>query len=192
MNKTLKLVIIGLSVIVALCLISGCNGNTSQEAIPTKSAEQTAQEQAEREKKQKETVEELTSLFCENRQGEYSYGIYFCGSCVDLGDIITLFESDGTVTIHNAKSPPTEETCKKVADYCLKRWGEYSCRRIAEKKIWMGMTETQLLISWGVSEENNTVGSWGTHSQRVYGNFGPYVYLEGKNKNSLVVTSWQD
>ena len=58
------------------------------------------------------------------------------------------------------------------------------------------MTAYQLLLSLGSPrDKNDTTTSYGIHSQYVYGDFGPYVYLEGKNDDDLdlmKVTSWQD
>jgi hypothetical protein len=63
---------------------------------------------------------------------------------------------------------------------------------MAEHKLWLGMSETQLKITMGIPDDkNNTVGGWGVHSQWVYGD-STYVYLEGKNKDDMIVTSWQD
>jgi hypothetical protein len=60
--------------------------------------------------------------------------------------------------------------------------------QIENSKISLGMTEEQLIASWGRPRDiNTTTGSFGVHKQYVYGDFGPYVYVEdGK------VTGWQD
>ena len=66
---------------------------------------------------------------------------------------------------------------------------------IANKKIWIRMTGFQLGFSWGSPRDrNNTTTAYGIHSQWVYGDFGPYAYLEGKTDdlNEMKVTSWQD
>ena len=58
---------------------------------------------------------------------------------------------------------------------------------IEEKSIRIGMSELALLCSIGEGEQRSrSVGSWGTHTQYVYGH-GVYVYVENG-----VVTSWQD
>lgn len=52
--------------------------------------------------------------------------------------------------------------------------------------IKLGISECQLYASWGEPEDQNqTVGSWGVHTQHVYG-LGSYVYTENGR-----VTSWQ-
>lgn len=67
-------------------------------------------------------------------------------------------------------------------------WDKEECMLIIGRKIWMGMSDDQLVKSWGrPSDINRTVGSWGSHEQWVYGNFGPYVYVENGT-----VTSWQN
>jgi len=152
--------------------------------------EEQEKQQAEEQKKQ---VEELAATFCEERQGEYVYDYWICGSCVDLDTVIDMFEVEGPPRISNAQKPPTRESCKKIAELCLQRWGKGDCTKIAERKIWLGMTLHQLVISWGIpKDKNDSVGVWGVHSQWVYDDFGPYVYLEGKTTSDLVVTSWQD
>lgn len=145
-----------------------------------------------KEEKQK-TLNNLAKTFCENRQGEYIYGDWFCINCVNLDSVIKMFKSAGSVEITNAKKPPTEETCKETAKLCLQVFSKEDCVRVSEQKVWIGMEYRQLYISMGVpKDKNDTVGSWGVHSQWVYGDFGPYIYLEGRNKSDLVVTSWQD
>ena len=66
-------------------------------------------------------------------------------------------------------------------------------RCILNKKIRIGMTKEQVLLSWGRPCEygsciNKTVGAWGVHEQWVYSSpYGPYLYFENG-----VLTSWQD
>ena len=53
--------------------------------------------------------------------------------------------------------------------------------------IFIGMSESALIACWGKPRDvNKSVGEWGTHKQYVYGDFGPYVYVENG-----YVTSWQ-
>ena len=57
---------------------------------------------------------------------------------------------------------------------------------IADGIIFIGMKREHLLMSWGEPNDiNQTVGSWGTHEQFVYGS--QYVYVENG-----VITSWQN
>ena len=68
---------------------------------------------------------------------------------------------------------------------------EFSTREIdaiLNETLFIGMSELALRASKGMpSNINTSTGTWGTHKQYVYGDYGPYVYVEdGK------VTSWQD
>lgn len=160
----------------------------SKQVDEVKQQESTEAEKRQSEEERQRKINSLVNKFCENRQGKYAYDVFFCSSCVDLNEIL-----DKSDLIHNAKSPATFENCQKIVDICLKIWSEEECQKIAEQKIWLGMSRDQLVLSWSVPKDtNDTVGSWGVHSQWVYDDFGPYVYLEGKSKSDLVVTSWQD
>lgn len=67
-------------------------------------------------------------------------------------------------------------------------WSKQDCVDIVNRKIWIGMSDDQLKKSMGRPHEvNRTVGAWGNHEQWVYGDWGPYVYVENG-----IVTSWQD
>lgn len=75
-------------------------------------------------------------------------------------------------------------------DYCSKlpAWGAARIKEIQNGQISLGMTEDQVLASWGSPRKvNNSTGRWGSHQQWVYGDFGPYVYLENGR-----LTSWQN
>ncbi len=46
--------------------------------------------------------------------------------------------------------------------------------------IWVGMTDKQLVAAWGRPKQtNSTVTGAGSQEQWVYGDFGPFVYVEG-------------
>lgn len=67
-----------------------------------------------------------------------------------------------------------------------KNWDKKAWDAIKNCKIYIGMTQEMLLMSWGKPEDiNKSVGSWGVHEQWVYGN--TYVYLENG-----IITSWQN
>lgn len=156
----------------------------TSNANPKISEEQKAKEQQQL----KQQSQELSNLFCSERSKPNI-------RAVNLADFIVLYEAKGeTVTLRSAKGVyPTDENCQKVADICLKLWNIEECRNIAERKIWIGMTDNQLILSWGLpNDRNNSTYSFGVNSQWVYGTFGSYVYLEGKDKDSMSVTSWQD
>ena len=67
------------------------------------------------------------------------------------------------------------------------KYGSTIGKRIANKEIWIGMSEDLLLESWGFPEEiNRTVTSNLVRKQFVYTR-GKYVYVENGK-----VTAWQD
>lgn len=140
------------------------------------------------EEQKKQQLQNLSTSFCSERSKPNI-------RAVNLNDYIAMYEADGeTVALNPANGVyPTAENCQKVAEICLGLWNTEECQDIAERKIWIGMTEDQLILSWGLPDDrNNSTYSFGVHSQWVYGTFGSYVYLEGKDNNSLKVTSWQD
>lgn len=60
-------------------------------------------------------------------------------------------------------------------------------RNIKERKIRMGMTKEQVLLSWGYPNKvNRSVGEWGEHEQWCYPS-SRYLYFEND-----VLTNWQD
>lgn len=153
------------------------------EARKKARVEQVAKVRAREEKK----YQDLADIFCSSRSEQYS-------KYTNLDDFSKILEESGTVTLHSVfDQAPTRKSCRRIAEQCLKRWAETDCEKMAERKIWIGMTANQLILSWGIpKDQNNTVGVWGVHSQWVYYDFGPYVYLEGSSKEDLIVTSWQD
>lgn len=117
--------------------------------------------------------------------------------------------------IHMSKMPPAELAKQTDIDLCyaygivksdslrtelksrktIKRWD-----LIDAKKIQLGMTNAELLCSWGAPQRvNKSVGSYGVHKQYVYGTarvcrggmcmggVSHYVYIENG-----ILTSWQD
>ncbi|MCL5970307.1 MAG: hypothetical protein M1450_02315 [Patescibacteria group bacterium] len=150
---------------------------------------QVSEEQKKKEEEQrKQQSQELSNLFCTERSKPNI-------RAVNLADFIAMYEAKGeTVKLRPANGVyPTNENCQKVIDICLKLWDTEECKKISETKIWIGMTKDQLILSWGLpNDRNNSTYSFGVNSQWVYGTYGPYVYLEGKDDNSMKVTSWQD
>jgi hypothetical protein len=56
------------------------------------------------------------------------------------------------------------------------------------ESIKVGIDQCTLYASWGFPDRiNRSVGPWGVHSQLIYGDFGPYVYVQNG-----VVRSYQD
>lgn len=65
-------------------------------------------------------------------------------------------------------------------------------QRIIDHKIWLGMTDSMAVLSWGRPNDiNRSVYSWGTHEQWVYdgGRYSStwYLYFE-----EGILTSWQE
>lgn len=140
------------------------------------------------EEQQRQQLQELSTTYCSERNKPNV-------RMVNLADYIAMYEAKGeTVTLKPANGVyPTEENCQKVMDICLKMWNTEDCKNITERKIWINMTDDQLILSWGLpNDRNDSVYSFGVHSQWVYGTYKPYVYLEGKDKDNMKVTSWQD
>lgn len=96
-----------------------------------------------------------------------------------------------------AKLPMQQAEAKRKADYQKylsarkvkfhEKYGKEIGEKIANQRIWIGMTEEMLLESWGKPEDiNQTVTRYRTHKQYVYGS-GQYVYVENG-----IVESWQN
>lgn len=138
-----------------------------------------------------EYKQNLADNFCEQRSKPNVRAVNF-------EDYIAMNnQAPKEVTLHPANGVyPTVENCKMIAQICLDTWTKEECKNIADMKIWIGMSNNELILSWGLpSDRNNSTYSFGTNSQWVYGNpiYGAsYVYLEGKDNTSMKVTSWQD
>ncbi|MEN6446021.1 MAG: hypothetical protein ABFC98_08290 [Candidatus Cloacimonas sp.] len=95
------------------------------------------------------------------------------------------YSGDSITYIEKVKNN-TQQRAKRLYDKY--GWDKQECINIAKGYIFMGMTKEQLITAWGRPKDiNRTVTMYSTHEQWVYGDFGPYVYLEDG-----VVTSWQD
>lgn len=76
---------------------------------------------------------------------------------------------------------------KKLAEL-TKRFGAANAKKISEGRIWIGMTSSMALESWGQPNEiNRTVGGFGTHEQWIYKNSKTYLYFDNDK-----LTGWQD
>lgn len=182
--------------VIGILALNSSTNSREQKNIDSNPASQTnlkaSEEQKKKEEEQrKQQIQELSVLFCSERsKSDIRY--------VNLEDFITMYEaSGGTVNLRPAMNvKPLAKSCEKIADICLRMWNSKECKDIAETNIWIGMSEDQLILSWGLpNDRNNSVYSFGVNSQWVYGNpiYGAdYVYLEGKDKDNMKVTSWQD
>lgn len=67
----------------------------------------------------------------------------------------------------------------------LKKYGQSKFDKMIDGYYWVGMNEEMVIFSLGQpTKKNNTVGSWGTHSQWVYDN-GLFIYLENDKLTSF-------
>lgn len=68
----------------------------------------------------------------------------------------------------------------------IDKWSNSIVNAINNHKILLGMTNDQIVSSWGYPDKiNNSVGDWGVHEQWIYGR--SYLYLENGT-----LKSWQD
>lgn len=76
---------------------------------------------------------------------------------------------------------------KREKERIREQYDERTAQAILNKEIFIGMSRSALIESWGRPQEiNTTVTKYSKTEQFVYGDFGPYVYVEdGK------VISWQ-
>lgn len=59
------------------------------------------------------------------------------------------------------------------------KWGEKIIKAIKNRDVLIGMTPTQVLLSWGNPKKiNKTITKSGILEQWVYGDLGPYLYFE--------------
>lgn len=187
------LVLIGIFFAIAIGVSVMSMGSSEKSGSNTENFSQTDSKMTEEQKKQeeeqkKQQLQNISTLFCSERSQPNV-------RAVNLSDFIAMYEANGeAVSLKPANGIyPTTENCQKVADICMGLWDAEDCQNIAQRKIWIGMTQDQLILSWGLpNDRNNSTYSFGIHSQWVYGTFGSYVYLEGKDDNSMTVTSWQD
>lgn len=163
-----------------------CNNGYREWSLREQSAKATMNEEL-----LEKQLDEISNLFCEVRSKPSA-------TYVNLSDFIEMCEKAGkTVTLRQVSNvKPSSRNCEKAVEICLTLWSSEDCKGIAEQKIWIGMDKDQLILSIGPpNRTNNSTYSWGVNSQWVYGDplYGPiYVYLEGKDKSSMIVTSWQD
>jgi len=119
----------------------------------------------------------------------------FCGNRNDGRNYLNFQRFiDQTTDFEVTAVKPSPAGCMAVTEYCLNIWEKEECENIANKKIRIGMDALQLGLSWGPPKDiNSTTTTNLKRSQYVYGDFGPYVYLESRtDKDSMKVTSWQD
>lgn len=106
----------------------------------------------------------------------------------DLDTIVVAYSERNNHQIRDILQPmtPTETRAFEIyKDH--PEWSKEICIKIAEKQIWAGMTRVQLLLSWGQPRKIDRDFTYNRNTEQwIYGNLGPFVYLENN-----IVTSWQ-
>lgn len=88
----------------------------------------------------------------------------------------------------NPNYAPAQNLLKIFTQEASRRGLSIDKNLTSKERIRMGINRCTLYAAWGYPERiNRTVGSWGVHAQLIYGDYGPYVYL-----NNGIVRSWQD
>lgn len=91
----------------------------------------------------------------------------------------TFSDGENEVTEHFTDTKDLETCLKEKYFISLPKWGNKVLTAIRNNKVLIGMTKEQIVASWGNPEDiNRTVGRWVTHEQWVYGEGGPYLYIE--------------
>jgi hypothetical protein len=106
----------------------------------------------------------------------------------EIDTVIALYRQKSNYTIKTIYQPITAVE-KKAYDISVSHpeWTKEVCLDLANRKLWIGMTKEQLILSWGNPKEvDRNVSKSSNTEQWIYGNLGPYVYLENG-----FVNSWQ-
>lgn len=99
------------------------------------------------------------------------------------------WDMERTKKFHEKKQPTGKyNKYKKNCNDEHPDWPYEVCDAIENKKVFIGMTKTQVRASWGSPKDiHRTGGAWGINEQWVHGDFGPYLYFEND-----IMRSWQD
>lgn len=88
--------------------------------------------------------------------------------------------------IEKEKEEKLQQAYLKRLNKFTKKYGKEVGKKVADKKIWIGMTKDMCIDSWSEPRDRNrSVGTWGVHEQWIY--YNTYLYFEDG-----VLTSWQD
>jgi len=133
-----------------------------------------------------EVIEILDDFIHCKYNGFEGYAMKSRVSKVDLEGVKEYFDYVEKIK-SEARFNALKEESEKRLKYLIEKFGEQDGRRVFDKSIWIGMTESMLIESRGQPKEiNTTVTKYGTSKQFVYGN-GRYVYVENGK-----VESWQN
>lgn len=114
--------------------------------------------------------------------------LFACAAIIDPSRVPSLSDDALCAGYHQAREFGSAELVNAYATEIKTRnlisereWGIVYSNRVA-----MGISKCALYASWGYpTRENRSVGSWGIHTQHVYGS-RQYVYTKNGS-----VTSWQ-
>ena len=133
-----------------------------------------------------EVIEILDDFIHCKYNGFEGYAMKSRVSQVDLEGVKEYFDYVEKIK-REARFNALKEESEKRLKYLIEKFGEQEGRRVFDKSIWIGMTESMLMESWGQPKDvNTTVTKYSTSKQFVYGN-GRYVYVVNG-----IVDSWQN
>ena len=133
-----------------------------------------------------EVIEILDDFIHCKYNGFEGYAMKSRVSQVDLEGVKEYFDYVEKIK-REARFNALKEESEKRLKYLIEKFGEQDGRRVFDKSIWIGMTESMLMESWGQPKDvNTTVTKYSTSKQFVYGN-GRYVYVVNG-----IVDSWQN
>jgi len=129
----------------------------------------------------------IFTLATSDPEGDNTLPILVGGGAVVAGSLILLYGEPSMG--ESAAATKKAGRLQYVIDH--PELSDQDKNAIADGKIYMGMKEEHLVVSWGEPRTiTASVGSWGVHKQYVYGSFeygtSQYVYVENG-----VVVSWQ-
>lgn len=106
----------------------------------------------------------------------------------DIDTVVVPYSDRSKYFVRDVFQPATPTEARAFEIYKdHPEWSKEVCIKIAEKQIWAGMTRVQLLLSWGQPRKIDKDFTYNRNTEQwVYGNLGPFVYLENN-----IVTSWQ-
>jgi hypothetical protein len=107
----------------------------------------------------------------------------------ETDSVIALYKDKNNYTFKTQYLPTTPiETRAFDLQRAHPDWTKDDCLRIANRKLWAGMSKVQLQAAWGQPKSIDKNYTYGSNSEQwVYGSMGPYVYVENG-----IVTSWQE
>jgi hypothetical protein len=134
---------------------------------------------------------DLANTYCDNHKETYRLPDYTSDGMPPLQT------KDGYSRQVNGSKGLTIDDCKQVIDVLINKMGEsyQTLQDIADRKYWTGMRPYQAALSIGVPDNiNNTANASSVRQQWVYSYVGSstYLYFDGKDKDGLTLTSWQN